>query len=281
MSVDHGEGLAPVIPLFGGSQAVHPTRRTPAVHDRDTARVGDSAADRSVSDDGAGGGGASPAPDGEGWHTTWRDLGSGERRLAPAPTVTTTVRDGVRFVELPEGGDDSADPLDDDGDIPTDIAAAAEERLVKALRSRSLSESEARSRLRREGVPEDAVEDIVRRLSRIGALDDAALAEQLVHIGVSRKNQGRRAIAQALATRGIARETVDAALDGLPDDDRERALEFARGKTSSLVRFDDDTAVRRLVGQLARRGFGGGLAMTAARTALDEARRGGGGVRFR
>ena len=70
----------------------------------------------------------------------------------------------------------------------------------------------------------------------------------------------------------------------LEDDDEERALEFARTKAQSLLRVDDETALRRLTGQLARRGYGGGVAMNAARTAMREARRGSGGrshgVRF-
>ncbi|GAA4187640.1 hypothetical protein GCM10022219_00680 [Microbacterium oryzae] len=254
---DGGEAdLAPVIPLFGARSA----------------RPDDGSADGSAD--------AAPArpvesgtADAEGWHTTWRDLRPGRPQAVPA--VSTTVRDGVRFLEI------EPDPADADSASATEAAEAAEARLLRALRSRSLSVSEARSRLRQDGVDAADIDAIVDRLERLGALDDAALAEQLVHVGTTRKNQGRRAIAQALSARGIGREVVDAALAELPDDDEERALEFARGKAQSLVRYDEDTALRRLVGQLGRRGFGGSLAMSAARRALEEARGGGRGVRFR
>ncbi|WP_411155947.1 regulatory protein RecX [Microbacterium sp. NIBRBAC000506063] len=100
--------------------------------------------------------------------------------------------------------------------------------------------------------------------------------------GVERRSQGRAALARSLAQRGLDRSVIDEALAELPDDDAERALEFARSKARSLARLDPDTALRRLVGQLARRGFGGGVAMNAAKQALREASSGGGsGVRFR
>ena len=104
----------------------------------------------------------------------------------------------------------------------------------------------------------------------------------LVSAGVDRKGQGRVAISRSLSQRGIPREVITAALDELPDDDAERALEFARTKARSLSRLDHDTALRRLLGQLARRGYGGSVATNAAKTALNEASFGAksSGVRF-
>ncbi|MER7798129.1 regulatory protein RecX [Microbacterium sp. NPDC096154] len=241
---DDSERLAPVIPLFGGGA-------TPNAPSEQGAGTGESQA----------------------WHTTWRDLGSRPEDRRPAPVKPLEVKNqgGVRFVELPEG-----DEADDGGQVRAD----AEERLVKALRRRSLSASEARAKLRESELEPEAIDEIVDRLVRLGALDDAKLAEQLVHAGVERKKQGRRAIAQSLSARGIDRAVIDEALAELPDDDFDRALEYARGKARTLLRYDEETALRRLSGQLARRGYGGGLAMSAARAALDEARRPRSSVRF-
>ena len=131
------------------------------------------------------------------------------------------------------------------------------------------------------GLDSAAAEDVVADFEARGYLDDARLAEQLVYSATSRKGQGRRAISQTLSGRGIPREVVDAALDELPDDEAERALDFARQKARSMGSLDRDAAVRRLHGQLARRGFGGSMAMTAAKQALDEAGVGSSQVRFR
>jgi regulatory protein len=156
---------------------------------------------------------------------------------------------------------------------------AAERTLLRKLRVRSLSVREARSVLGEQGLPADEVDDVLQTFLDRGYLDDAALAEQLTHAAVDRKGHGRRVIAQTLAKRGVPRDVADAALEALPDDDAERALEFARSKARSMASLDGDTALRRLMGQLARRGYGGSAAMSAAKQALaeyDEPRR----VRF-
>lgn len=173
--------------------------------------------------------------------------------------------------------------------LDSDLVERLEKALLKKLRGRSLSISEARDFLTREGADAEVTYEIVARFVSRGYLDDAALAEQLIHIGVDRKGQGRRVIAQTLTSRGIPRDVADHALLALPDDDRERALEFARGKARALSSVDSDTALRRLAGQLARRGYGGSLAFDVAREALGDgasaprssfSSRGSSGVRF-
>lgn len=170
---------------------------------------------------------------------------------------------------------------DSDGDGPAPAAVELAERsLLRKLRGRSLSVAEARTALASFALAASELDAVVERCENRGYLDDAALAEQLVHVGVSRKGQGRRAIALALAKRGIPRAVAETALAALPDDDAERALEFARTKAAALSRYDEATALRRLTGQLARRGYPGAVASAAARAALSE-RGGAGGVRFR
>ncbi len=172
--------------------------------------------------------------------------------------------------------DGAADP------DPASAARRAEDVLVRKLRARSLSVSEARQVLRGQDLDAAGVDDVIDRFCERGYLDDALLAEHLVISGIERKGQGRVALSRSLSQRGIPRDIVDAALGDLPDDDAERALKFARTKARSLMRLDFDTALRRLVGQLARRGYGGSIATTAARAALTEASLGAStsGVRF-
>ncbi|MGO2745033.1 regulatory protein RecX [Microbacterium sp.] len=164
----------------------------------------------------------------------------------------------------------------------TEPAGQAEEALVRKLRARSLSVSEARQVLRGHDLDAAGIDDVIDKFCERGYLDDALLAEHLVISGVERKGQGRVALSRALAQRGIPRDVIDTALGDLPDDDAERALEFARTKARSMARLDADTALRRLLGQLARRGYGGSVATSAARAALAEASLGAPttGVRF-
>jgi regulatory protein len=249
---DGGEHLAPVVPLFGGPVPEAPAR----------------------ADGASGTGPASDVAEGaDDWHTTWQ--GAPVRRAADA--ITSDVETASAPGDAPGRETDEAEPEGSEASEADEIGRRAEQRLVRALGSRGLSEREARDRLRRDGVESEIAEDIVDRLLRVGAIDDDILAEQLVYQATNRKNQGRKAVAQSLAKRGLSRETIDRAIESLPDDDAERALEFARSKAGPLSRLDHDTALRRLVGQLSRRGFGGAMAMRVANQALDEAR--GGGIR--
>lgn len=176
------------------------------------------------------------------------------------------------------GAGDDSEPVRS----PDEIRAAGEEALLRKLRGKSLSISEARLVLRGHGLDGGQVDDVVDDFCRRQYLDDAVLASLLVTSGVERKGQGRVALSRALSQRGLPRDVIDAALDELPDDDAERALEFARSKARSMARLDNDTALRRLVGQLSRRGYNGAVAMNAAKTALREVSSGGSssGVRF-
>lgn len=169
--------------------------------------------------------------------------------------------------------DDAGEQHDDDVLVEPDadeIRQRAEEALVRKLRAKQLSVSEARSVLRERDLDRDAIEETIDEFVRRSYLDDRTLASLLVTSGSERKGQGRIALARSLAQRGIPRDIIDDALAELPDDDAERALEFARSKASGMSRLDFDTALRRLHGQLARRGYGGSVAMDAARTALSE-----------
>ena len=201
-----------------------------------------------------------------------------EDEPAAAPAGTTSGRTSGTAARRPvsiaptEGGPDDEPGVDVD---------AAEQALVKRLRTRQLSAREAKSLLSERGLDADAIEGVIADFESRGYLDDARLAEQLVYAATSRKGQGRRAISQTLSGRGIPRDVVDAALDELPDDEAERALDFARQKARSMGSLDREAAVRRLHGQLARRGFGGSMAMTAVKQALDEVGVGSSGVRFR
>lgn len=199
---------------------------------------------------------------------------AGDRVAAPAGPVWRTSWDddaGDEDDELAEG---------EVGDCASIEREIAETNLLRKLRGRSLSVSEARAVVSERALDPAEVDEVIDAFLGRGYLDDRALADQLVHAGVDRKGQGRKAIAQTLAKRGIPRDIADAALAELPDDDAERALDYARSKARSLHSLDREVALRRLAGQLARRGYGGSVALTAARAALDEVAAPPGRVRF-
>lgn len=268
------EKLAPVIPLFGGVAA------TPADEPSATADAASQASPRVK--------GISlvePSRDDRVVHLRGTeslsepDAGSpSERHPARGRAGTNSVAPRLRALRDSSGSSDDEDEAVD----PDRQQEVASESLVRKLRARSLSISEARLVLRGHHLESGRIDDVIDEFTRRGYLDDMTLAENLVESGSQRKGQGRVALSRALSQRGIPREIVDAVLGELPDDDADRALEFARTKARSMSRLDPDTALRRLMGQLARRGYGGSVAMTAAKTALREATFGGPttGVRF-
>ena len=245
---EDAEGIAPVIPLFGGRRATaEPARSKNAAAGRASHPdpVAETAATLSRLDQRSAGRGDGPPQ----WRTTW---------------------DADVVPPVPEDADEDR----------ADRVAAAERILLRKLRARQLSVSEARAAAAEHELLPDDLEALLDSFTRLGYLDDARLAEQLIHTGAQRKGQGRRAIAQTLSSRGIPREIADEALADQPDDEAERALEFARTKARQLDSVDHETAMRRLMGQLSRRGYPGAVAATAARTALAESGTRG-GVRFR
>ncbi|MEV7620522.1 regulatory protein RecX [Microbacterium sp. NPDC089321] len=192
-------------------------------------------------------------------------FGGGRVADSTVPVGSARPGAGARFRDASD--DDDLVQAEPDAD---EVRRQAEEALVRKLRAKQLSVSEARSVLRENDLDRDAIEDVIDDFQRRSYLDDHTLASLLVTSGSERKGQGRIALARSLAQRGIPRDIIDDALEELPDDDAERALEFARSKAAGMSRLDFDTALRRLHGQLARRGYGGSVAMSAARTALSE-----------
>jgi regulatory protein len=239
------EHLAPVIPLFGGDRR-GPSQAHPARAASRGAQAGEAKADQ--------------------WRSALMDGSHRPRSVHAQPDPSKAG---------PEAGEPSAAEND-----PDEFRDRAEEVLVRKLRGKQLSVSEARNVLRMTDVDRDVAESIIEEFLHRGYLDDRTLAQLLVTSGVERKGQGRVALSRSLSQRGIPRDIVDEVLGELPDDDAERALDYARSKASSMSGLEPDTALRRLLGQLARRGYGGSIAMNAARTALREAGSGRSGVRF-
>jgi regulatory protein len=269
------DGLAPVTPLFGGGARSYPTTAAEvqrALEDRLRTSIVTPPSPRSEA-------GAWTDPMPEDVPPLSPDVTPTSERAAPidlAAERTDRASSGGRGRPRRSAGAGTGTGAGDD----VDAVAIAERGLVKKLRGRQLSVSEAKTYLGQYDLDADAVAALLDAFGERGYLDDARLAEQVVHSGVDRKGQGRQVIAQSLAKRGVPRDVADAALAELPDDDAERALEFARSKAGSLRGLERDVALRRLAGQLARRGYGGSMALNAARTALEETMRPAGRVRF-
>lgn len=142
--------------------------------------------------------------------------------------------------------------------------------VVSRLRRSALSISEVRSVLAEHGLDESEIDEWIERYERLGYLDDARLAEQLVHVNGSRRGRGSGAIMQELSRRGVDSGAARAAVGELdPDIERANAQAVAERRARQLTGLDRQTAERRLSAFLQRRGYPGDVVREAVRAALS------------
>ncbi len=127
------------------------------------------------------------------------------------------------------------------------------------------SEAKLAAKLAAREYPQVVIDQALARCRTEGIVDDAAYVAAFVDER-RRKGHGPYRIRQDLRTRGFPDDLVDPALAPVEAQDREaQAFDAARGKAQSLRSVEADTAFRRLVAYLARRGYPEGLARKVAR----------------
>ncbi|GAA4706659.1 hypothetical protein GCM10023215_53990 [Pseudonocardia yuanmonensis] len=202
-----------------------------------------------------------------------RGPGSGATGPAPAEgdaaAGTRARRRGVsRGSEAAEAG-----PAQDER-TPEEQEAAAKEICLRLLTDRARSKHELATALRKKGVAGEISEKVLERFDEVGLIDDQAFADAWVRSRHRARGLGRRAIAQELRRKGVAKEVADTALTEVDDAaEEQRARELVdrrlRGVTVSGPE-DRQKAGRRLLGMLARKGYPPPIAYRVVRTALAE-----------
>jgi regulatory protein len=142
------------------------------------------------------------------------------------------------------------------------------ERALRLLAVRPRARRELESRLRQAGFETAEVASELDRLEEVGLLDDGAFARELSDHHMTVRGSSRRAVAAALASKGVSRETIDQTLAGMEEDESVRALEVAMDRARRLTSLRPEAAYGRLVSFLARRGYDSGISREAARAAL-------------
>jgi regulatory protein len=138
------------------------------------------------------------------------------------------------------------------------------ELALRALSYKERTESELRAWLAERDVVEVEIEEVIARLMEAGAIDDAGFARRYAEDKRELAGWGPDRITAALASRGVARGHIEAALAG---EDAEAQVERAvallenRGMACAEERERD-----RALGLLVRRGYPLELAYEAVRT---------------
>ncbi|SFO44195.1 regulatory protein [Geodermatophilus obscurus] len=185
--------------------------------------------------------------------------GRTQRRSGPSPDP-----DGPAAA-APFPGPDGAD------DEPADPEAVARAICLRALTGTAKTRQQLADLLARRGVPEEAATAVLDRFGEVGLIDDAAFARAWVTSRQAGRGLARRALRAELRAKGVDGEEAEQALAGVDDDDeRAAARRLVERRLPSLRRVDRTTATRRLIGMLARKGYGGGLAAGVVRDVMDE-----------
>ena len=153
-----------------------------------------------------------------------------------------------------------------------DAGAVARKILLDQLTGRARSRSDLATKLAQRNVPDDIATRLLDRFEEVGLVDDAAFAKLWVEQRQSGRGLARRALAQELRRKGIDDEVAREALDEIDSDEEvESARVLVRRKLRSVRGLDQQVAVRRLTGMLARKGHSGAVAFRVVREELGSA----------
>jgi regulatory protein len=145
------------------------------------------------------------------------------------------------------------------------------ELALRALSHKERTESELRAWLAEREVAEVEIEEVITLLMEAGAIDDASFACRYAEDKRQLAGWGPDRITAALEGRGVARQHIEAALEG---EDFEAQLERAVALLGDRgMSCDDERGRERALGLLVRRGYPLELAYDAVRSVERPSRR--------
>lgn len=156
--------------------------------------------------------------------------------------------------------------------LATDAYDQAKHAALRLLEVRPRSERELRDRLRRRGFDTTSIDAVCQRLQETGLINDQSFAQYLVEQRQRNAQRGGQAIRNDLRKHGIDNETIHQLSDThhLDANDHAGALQHARKLAPRMRALDKITFMRRLGGNLQRRGFGMDAVRQAIRTVWNE-----------
>lgn len=154
-------------------------------------------------------------------------------------------------------------------DPEPDHESVARKILLDALTGQARSRKELADKLAKKDVPADLASALLDRFEEVGLVDDEAFARAWIASRQPGKGLARRALAQELRRKGIDDEVAREALDEIdPEDEDAAARALVRKKLRTMRGLERDKATRRLVGMLARKGYGPGMAYAVVKDEL-------------
>ncbi|HKS48712.1 MAG TPA: regulatory protein RecX [Amycolatopsis sp.] len=161
----------------------------------------------------------------------------------------------------------------DPGELfPEEAWKKAKEICFDLLAARPHTKEELRQALRRKGFDEELRESLLGKLDNAKLVDDAAFAEQWVRSRHTYQGLAKSTLVAELKRKGVDGDVaVRAAGEIDRESEEQRARELVRKRLRSMTSVDEQTAIRRLLGTLARKGYPQGLAYSVVRDELKNA----------
>lgn len=152
---------------------------------------------------------------------------------------------------------------------PEDRWSKAKKTCFDLLASRPHSTSELRQALRRKGFDDEISEAMLGKLDKAGLVDDAEFAQLWVRSRHAYQGLAKSALVRELKRKGVNEEIAGQAASEIDQESEEqRARELVRKKLRTLGDVDEQTAIRRLLGVLGRKGYSQGLSYRVIREEL-------------
>jgi regulatory protein len=160
-------------------------------------------------------------------------------------------------------------------DPDEDPASAARAIVLRQLTGSAKSRKQLADKLAERLVPAEVAAAVLDRFEEVRLIDDAEFAQMWVRSRSEGRKLARSALRRELAEKGIDPELAEAALEQLgPGDEQRAARELVsrritpRSLAEAAVPAGREKLTRRLVGQLARKGYAPSMALSIVREEL-------------
>ncbi|MCS4484235.1 recombination regulator RecX [Gleimia sp. 6138-11-ORH1] len=147
----------------------------------------------------------------------------------------------------------------------------AKEAALRLLDRCDQSVAQCRMKLLEKGYPPQAVEVAIERLIEIGLLDDLRFGKMLARTRHQERGLVGAALKLELQRKKIPAETILQIMDEFTEYSPVSAAEkLVEKKLRSMTHLNKDVKFRRLMGMLARKGYGGSVATEVIGKALEK-----------
>ncbi len=157
-------------------------------------------------------------------------------------------------------------PEDDLGDPEAVAKAICLRLLTGAARPRAA----LAAALARKGIPEDVARRVLDRLTEVGLIDDEAYAQSFVASRHRHGGLGAGALREELKRKGVDSRIAASAVTVIDRDaEYQRARALLERRVDSTMAHGVDTARRRMLGLLARRGYSADVAQRVVQEVIS------------